>query len=80
MQLSGGVLDVTKLKYFTADEFSQRVRYWDLAATEQKEGVDPTGRLVCSWELRTGRTRCRMCSGSALGLLRWRSASGVRQR
>ena len=41
MQLSGGVLDVTKLKYFTAGEFSQRVRYWDLAATEQKEGVDP---------------------------------------
>ena len=41
VQLSGGVLDVTKLKYFTAGEFSQRVRYWDLAATEQKEGVDP---------------------------------------
>ena len=41
MQLSGGVLDVTKLKYFTAGEFSRRVRYWDLAATEQKEGVDP---------------------------------------
>ena len=41
VQLSGGVLDVTKLKYFTAGEFRQRVRYWDFAATEQKEGVDP---------------------------------------
>ena len=41
VQLSGGVLDVTKLKYFSAGEFSQRVRYWDFAATEQKEGVDP---------------------------------------
>ena len=41
VQLSGGVLDVTKLKYFTSGEFSQRVRYWDFAATEQKEGVDP---------------------------------------
>ena len=41
MQLSGGVLDVTKLKYFTSGEFGQRVRYWDFAATEQKEGVDP---------------------------------------
>ena len=41
VQLSGGVLDVTRLKYFTAGEFGQRVRYWDFAATEQKEGVDP---------------------------------------
>ena len=41
VQLSGGVLDVTKLKYFTVGEFSQRVRYWDLAATEQKDGDDP---------------------------------------
>ena len=41
VQLSGGVLDVTALKYFSASEFSQRVRYWDFAATEQKEGVDP---------------------------------------
>ena len=41
VQLSGGVLDVTKLKYFAAGEFRQRVRYWDFAATEQKEGVDP---------------------------------------
>ena len=41
MQLSGGVLDVSKLKYFTSGEFGQRVRYWDLAATVQKEGVDP---------------------------------------
>ena len=41
VQLSGDVLDVTKLKYFTAGEFRQRVRYWDFAATEQKEGVDP---------------------------------------
>ena len=41
VQLSGGILDVTKLKYFSASEFSQRVRYWDFAATEQKEGVDP---------------------------------------
>ena len=41
VQLSGGVLDVTRLKYFTDVEFSQRARYWDLAATEQKEGVDP---------------------------------------
>ena len=41
VQLSGGVLDVTKLKYFTSGEFSQRVRYWDFAATEQKEGADP---------------------------------------
>ena len=41
VQLSGGVLDVTKLKYFSAGEFRQRVRYWDFAATEQKEGVDP---------------------------------------
>ena len=41
VQLSGGVLDVTQLKYYTSGEFSQRVRYWDLAATEQKEGVDP---------------------------------------
>ena len=41
VQLSGGVLDVTRLKYFTAGEFRQRVRYWDFAATEQKEGVDP---------------------------------------
>ena len=41
MQLSGGVLDVAALKYFTSGEFGQRVRYWDFAATEQKEGVDP---------------------------------------
>ena len=41
VQLSGGVLDVSKLKYFTSGEFGQRVRYWDFAATEQKEGVDP---------------------------------------
>ena len=41
VQLSGGVLDVTKLKYFTTGEFRQQVRYWDFAATEQKEGVDP---------------------------------------
>ena len=41
VQLSGGVLDVSKLKYYTSDEFRQRVRYWDFAATEQKEGVDP---------------------------------------
>ena len=41
VQLSGGVLDVTKLKYYTSGEFRQRVRYWDFAATEQKEGVDP---------------------------------------
>ena len=41
VQLSGGVLDVAKLKYFTAGEFNQRVRYWDFAATKQKEGVDP---------------------------------------
>ena len=41
VQLSGGVLDVAKLKYFTSGEFGQRVRYWDFAATEQKEGVDP---------------------------------------
>ena len=41
VQLSSGVLDVTKLKYFSAGEFRQRVRYWDFAATEQKEGVDP---------------------------------------
>ena len=41
VQLSGGVLDVSKLKYYAAGEFSQRVRYWDFAATEQKEGVDP---------------------------------------
>ena len=41
VQLSGGVLDVMKLRRFTAGEFSQRVRYWDFAATEQKEGVDP---------------------------------------
>ena len=41
VQLSGGVLDVTKLKYFTSGEFRQRVRYWDFAATEQKEGVEP---------------------------------------
>ena len=39
--LSGGVLDVTKLKYYAEGEFRQRVRYWDFAATEQKEGVDP---------------------------------------
>ena len=38
VQLSGGVLDVTKLGYYTAGEFRQRVRYWDFAATEQKEG------------------------------------------
>ena len=41
VQLSGGVLDVTKLKYYASSEFRQRVRYWDFAATEQKEGVDP---------------------------------------
>ena len=41
VQLSGGVLDVSKLKYFSTGEFRQRVRYWDFAATEQKEGVDP---------------------------------------
>ena len=41
VQLSGGVLDVSKLKYYTSGEFRQRVRYWDFAATEQKEGVDP---------------------------------------
>ena len=41
VQLSGGVLDVSKLKYYTEGEFRQRVRYWDFAATEQKEGVDP---------------------------------------
>ena len=45
VQLSGGVLDVTALKYFSTSEFSQRVRYWDFAATEQKEGVDRTGQL-----------------------------------
>ena len=41
VQLSGGVLDVSRLKHFTTGEFRQRVRYWDFAATEQKEGVDP---------------------------------------
>ena len=41
VQLSGGVLDVTKLRHYTSGEFRQRVRYWDFAATEQKEGVDP---------------------------------------
>ena len=41
VQLSGGVLDVSKLKYYAEGEFRQRVRYWDFAATEQKEGVDP---------------------------------------
>ena len=41
VQLSGGVLDVSKLKYYVEGEFRQRVRYWDFAATEQKEGVDP---------------------------------------
>ena len=41
VQLSGGVLDVTRLKYYTSGEFRQRVRYWDFAATEQKEDVDP---------------------------------------
>ena len=41
VQLSGGILDVSKLGYFTSGEFVQRVRYWDFAATEQKEGVDP---------------------------------------
>ena len=41
VQLSGGVLDVTKLKYFTSGEFGQRVRYWDLAATVQKDTDDP---------------------------------------
>ena len=40
VQLSGGVLDVTRLKYYTSGEFRQRVRYWDFAATEQKEDVD----------------------------------------
>ena len=40
VQLSGGMLDVTQLKYFTSGEFGQRVRYWDFAATEQKEGID----------------------------------------
>ena len=41
VQLSGGVLDVSKLKYFTSGEFGQRVRYWDLAATVQKDTDDP---------------------------------------
>ena len=41
LRLSGVVLDVSKLKYYAAGEFGQRVRYWDFAATEQKEGVDP---------------------------------------
>ena len=41
VQLAGGVLDVSKLKYFSAGEFSQRVRYWDLAATVQKDSDDP---------------------------------------
>ena len=42
VQLSGGVLDVTTSQILcTAGEFRQRVRYWDFAATEQKEGVDP---------------------------------------
>ena len=41
VQLSGGVLDVSKLKYYVEGEFRQRVRYWDFAATEQKDGVDP---------------------------------------
>ena len=45
VQLSGGVLDVSKLKYYVEGEFRQRVRYWDFAATEQKEGVILTGRL-----------------------------------
>ena len=40
VQLSGGVLDVSKLRHYTAGEFNQRVRYWDFAATKQKEGVD----------------------------------------
>ena len=40
VQLSGGVLDVTKLRHYTSGEFNQRVRYWDFAATKQKEGVD----------------------------------------
>ena len=42
MQLSGGVLDVKRSSgTYTAGEFNQRVRYWDFAATKQKEGVDP---------------------------------------
>ena len=81
MQLSGGVLDVTRLKYFTAGEFSQRVRYWDLAATEQKEGVDPDWTAGVLMGVEGGAYQVQdVQRGSALGLLRWRSASGVRQR
>ena len=33
-----GVLDcVTKIRHYTAGEFNQRVRYWNFAATKQKE-------------------------------------------
>ena len=39
--LSGGVLDVSKLKYYAEGEFRQRVRYWDFAATEQKDRRRP---------------------------------------
>ena len=81
VQLSGGVLDVTKLKYFTSGEFGQRVRYWDFAATEQKEGVDPR---LDGWRAHGGRgmglTRCRTCSGSARVLPRLRFALRLRRR
>ena len=41
VQLSGGVLDVSKLGFFVDGEFENRVRFWDLAATVQKDGSDP---------------------------------------
>ena len=42
VQLSGGVLDVTKLGFYAGGEFTKRrVRYWDFAATDQKDAADP---------------------------------------
>ena len=50
VQLSGGVFDVTKLGFYSGAEFTKRrVRYWDLAATDQKDAVDPdwtVGKLL----------------------------------
>ena len=42
VQLAGGVFDVTKLGFYDGGAFTKRrVRYWDLAATEQKDATDP---------------------------------------
>ena len=80
MQLSGGVLDVTKLKYFTSGEFGQRVRYWDFAATEQKEGVDPDWTAGVLMGVEDGEYQVQDVQGSAWVPLKWRFVLRLRRR